>query len=139
MLLQGKIRQYKTIVEALQPGKGKSRKQLMLRLEAEGFLISPRTYDRLMEDLRFEFGIAIHYDPTKNHYLIANESLPALDAFLQFCKAGEVAEFNESLDDAPDAVNKDPYGEGWIIKLEIADGADQSELLSAEDYQATLG
>ena len=69
----------------------------MLRLEAEGFLISPRTYDRLMEDLRFEFGISIHYDPTKNQYLIAPESLPAIDAFLQFCKAGEVAEFIQSL------------------------------------------
>ncbi len=117
MLLQGKIRQYKTIVEALQPGKGKSRKQLMLRLEAEGFLISPRTYDRLMEDLRFEFGISIHYDPTKNQYLIAPESLPAIDAFLQFCKAGEVAEFIQSLLISPsETLNHISFGNGSELR-----------------------
>ena len=53
--------------------------------------------------------------------------------------SGKVTEFNAALEDAPELLNSDPYGEGWIIKLEIADGADQSELLSAEDYQATLG
>lgn len=53
--------------------------------------------------------------------------------------SGKVTEFNAALEDAPELLNSDPYGEGWIINLEIADGADQSELLSAEDYQATLG
>ena len=53
--------------------------------------------------------------------------------------SGKVTEFNAALEDAPELLNSDPYGEGWIIKLEIADGADQSELLSAEDYQGTLG
>ncbi len=53
--------------------------------------------------------------------------------------SGKVTEFNSALEDAPELLNSDPYGDGWIIKLEIADGADQSELLSAEDYQATLG
>ncbi|MFB9121142.1 glycine cleavage system protein GcvH [Bergeyella porcorum] len=52
---------------------------------------------------------------------------------------GKVIEFNEALEDQPELVNSDPYGEGWIIKLEIAADADQSELLSAEEYQATLG
>ncbi len=53
--------------------------------------------------------------------------------------AGKVVEFNAALEDQPELLNSDPYGEGWIIKLQIADEADQSELLSAEDYQATLG
>lgn len=53
--------------------------------------------------------------------------------------AGKVVEFNEALEDEPELVNSDPYGKGWIIKVEIAGDADQSELLSAEDYQATLG
>lgn len=53
--------------------------------------------------------------------------------------SGKVTEFNSDLEDQPELLNSDPYGKGWIIKLEIADGADQSELLSAEEYQATLG
>lgn len=53
--------------------------------------------------------------------------------------AGTVVEFNSALEDQPELLNSDPYGEGWIIRLQIADGVDQSELLSAEDYQATLG
>ena len=53
--------------------------------------------------------------------------------------AGKVIEFNEELEDQPELLNTDPYGKGWIIKVEVAADADQSELLSAEDYQATLG
>lgn len=53
--------------------------------------------------------------------------------------AGKVVEFNAALEDQPELLNSDPYGEGWIIRLQLEEGADQSELLSAEDYQATLG
>ncbi|HAT3993339.1 glycine cleavage system protein GcvH [Elizabethkingia anophelis] len=53
--------------------------------------------------------------------------------------AGKVIEFNAELEDAPELVNQDPYGKGWIIKVEIATGADTSELLSAEDYQNIIG
>ncbi len=59
------------------------------------------------------------------------------DLFLPI--SGKVAEFNESLEDEPELLNSDPYGKGWIIKVEIADGADLSELLTAEDYQALIG
>lgn len=52
---------------------------------------------------------------------------------------GTVSEFNSDLEDQPELLNIDPYGKGWIIKLELAEGADQSELLSAEEYQASLG
>lgn len=52
---------------------------------------------------------------------------------------GKVIEFNEALEDEPELLNSDPYGKGWIIKLEIADGADDSTLLTAEAYQETLG
>lgn len=48
---------------------------------------------------------------------------------------GEVAEFNEALADEPELVNKDPYGEGWMIKIKIGDMAEVEDLLSAEDYQ----
>ncbi len=53
--------------------------------------------------------------------------------------SGKVIEFNSDLEDQPELLNSDPYGNGWIIKLEVADGADQSELLSAEEYQAIIG
>ncbi|HAY3508078.1 glycine cleavage system protein GcvH [Elizabethkingia anophelis] len=53
--------------------------------------------------------------------------------------AGKVIEFNAELEDAPELVNQDPYGKGWIIKVEIAADADTSELLSAEDYQNIIG
>lgn len=59
------------------------------------------------------------------------------DLFLPI--SGKVIEFNASLEDQPELLNSDPYGDGWIIKLEIAEGADHSELLSAEDYQAIIG
>lgn len=52
---------------------------------------------------------------------------------------GKVIEFNEALEDEPELVNTDPYGKGWIIKLEVTEGADQGELLSAQDYLEIIG
>ncbi|MBL4559734.1 MAG: glycine cleavage system protein H [Bacteroidales bacterium] len=51
---------------------------------------------------------------------------------------GEVLEFNERLEEAPDLINTDPYGEGWIVKVKITDTADLEELLSADQYKALL-
>ena len=52
---------------------------------------------------------------------------------------GTVSAFNTDLEGQPELLNTDPYGNGWIIKLELAEGANLSELLSAEEYQASLG
>ncbi|WP_321295296.1 glycine cleavage system protein GcvH [Marinifilum fragile] len=52
--------------------------------------------------------------------------------------AGEVLEFNEKLEDAPDLINSDPYGEGWIIKIKLDDATELEELLSAEAYKELL-
>ncbi|MGL6038987.1 MAG: glycine cleavage system protein GcvH [Soonwooa sp.] len=52
---------------------------------------------------------------------------------------GTVIEFNEKLEDEPELLNSDPYGDGWIIKLQLKEGTDLSSLLSAEDYQAIVG
>ena len=51
---------------------------------------------------------------------------------------GEVLEFNDALNDAPEAVNNDPYGEGWIIKISVKDAAELDNLLDAAAYQAIL-
>ena len=52
--------------------------------------------------------------------------------------SGEVIEFNEELESNPEAVNNDPYGAGWMIKINIADAAELDELLSAEEYAALV-
>ena len=52
--------------------------------------------------------------------------------------AGEVLEINENLEDAPDAVNKDPYGDGWMIKVKMSDESQLDELLSAEAYKELI-
>ena len=52
---------------------------------------------------------------------------------------GKVIEFNEELADAPEKVNKDPYGEGWIIKVEVTNAAEMDALLDAEAYKALIG
>ncbi len=53
--------------------------------------------------------------------------------------SGEVLEVNPAIEDAPDLVNKDPFGEGWMIKISIADTSELDELLSAEQYKELLG
>lgn len=53
--------------------------------------------------------------------------------------SGKVLEVNEDLDGQPELVNKDPYGGGWMIKLEIADLSEISKLLPAEEYKALIG
>ena len=52
--------------------------------------------------------------------------------------AGEVLEQNPALADQPDLVNKDPYGEGWLIKIKPTADADYSALLDAEGYKALI-
>lgn len=52
--------------------------------------------------------------------------------------AGEVLEQNEALEEQPELVNKDPYGEGWLIKIKPAADADFDSLLDAEAYRALI-
>ena len=59
------------------------------------------------------------------------------DLFLPL--SGEIIEFNENLEDEPEQVNTDPYGEGWMIKVKISDESEIDNLLSADAYKALLG
>ncbi|SMG33937.1 glycine cleavage system H protein [Marivirga sericea] len=52
---------------------------------------------------------------------------------------GTVLEFNESLEDAPESVNDDPYDKGWMIKLKLSDPSSVDKLLSAEEYKELIG
>jgi glycine cleavage system H protein len=49
--------------------------------------------------------------------------------------SGKILEFNEALEGEPELVNSDPYGKGWILKIEIEDGTAANGLLSSEEYQ----
>jgi glycine cleavage system H protein len=53
--------------------------------------------------------------------------------------AGKVIEFNKSLDTAPEKVNSDPYGDGWMVKIEIKDVAEVTALLNATQYKELIG
>lgn len=51
---------------------------------------------------------------------------------------GNVLEMNEALNDSPELVNKDPYGDGWMVKISITDSSELDQLLSAEQYAETI-
>jgi glycine cleavage system H protein len=53
--------------------------------------------------------------------------------------SGEIIEFNESLEDEPEKVNTDPYGDGWMVKVRLSDESQLDQLLSADDYKALIG
>ena len=59
------------------------------------------------------------------------------DLFLPM--AGEIIEFNDSLETNPEVVNSDPYGAGWMIKVKVSNAADFQELLDSEAYAVFIG
>lgn len=52
--------------------------------------------------------------------------------------SGEVIELNQQVTDSPEVVNKDPFGEGWLLKVKPADASEMDSLLSPEDYDALV-
>ena len=52
--------------------------------------------------------------------------------------SGEVTEANAGLADSPESVNDDPYGDGWLIKVRLSDPAQLGQLLSADEYEASI-
>ncbi len=59
------------------------------------------------------------------------------DLFLPL--SGEIVEFNEVLEDEPEKVNSDPYGEGWMVKIKLSEPSEVEDLMSADDYKALIG
>jgi glycine cleavage system H protein len=53
--------------------------------------------------------------------------------------AGKVIELNAAIEDKPELLNEAPYGEGWIIKVEMTDASQADALMSAEEYEALIG
>ena len=52
---------------------------------------------------------------------------------------GKITELNSKLDANPELVNQDPYGDGWMVKIEVTEASQVEELLSAEDYKKQVG
>ncbi len=52
--------------------------------------------------------------------------------------AGEIVEVNEDLEDSPELVNSDPYGDGWLFKIKMSDASELDELLDAEGYAESI-
>lgn len=52
--------------------------------------------------------------------------------------SGEIVAVNEALDDTPELVNQDPYGDGWLYRIKVADKSELEQLLSADDYAGQL-
>jgi len=52
--------------------------------------------------------------------------------------SGEVLEFNEKLEDTPELINSDPYGDGWIIKISLKDASEAEDLMSSSEYAAMI-
>ncbi|MCB0397086.1 MAG: glycine cleavage system protein GcvH [Flavobacteriales bacterium] len=53
--------------------------------------------------------------------------------------SGEVLEWNDSLEANPESINKDPYGDGWMVKISIGESSELEDLLSANEYKELIG
>jgi len=91
-----------------------------------------------------ELGDVIFLEfPDVGQDLIQNDPFGTIEAVktvadLNAPVAGNVLETNAELEDAPELVNQDPYGKGWMIKIEVEDDSGKAELLSAEEYEASF-
>ena len=87
-----------------------------------------------------ELGDIIYFElPEVGKTVIMNEPFGTIEAVKTVADlftplSGTILEVNESLNENPEKVNADPYGEGWIIKIEISNPSEQENLLTAENY-----
>ncbi|HLI61256.1 MAG TPA: glycine cleavage system protein GcvH [Solirubrobacteraceae bacterium] len=89
-------------------------------------------------------GEVVFFDPpkvgaqvTKDEPYTEVESVKAVSDVISPL-SGEIVAVNDELSDAPEKINEDPYGEGWLVRIRLSDPAEQEALLDAAAYQATL-
>ena len=89
-------------------------------------------------------GEVVFYDPpkvgttvTKDAPYTEVESVKAVSDVVGPL-SGEIIAVNDELSDAPERINEDPYGEGWLVRVRLADPAEQESLMDAAAYEATL-
>ena len=78
--------------------------------------------------------------PSVGAAVVAGESFGSVESVKAVSEiyapvSGEVVEVNAALGDHPEVVNKDPYGEGWLVKIKMADGSEPESLMSAAQYR----
>jgi len=99
----------------------------------------------ITEFAQHELGDIVYVDiPSVGKKLAANEIFGSVEAVktvsdLYLPVSGTIKEVNGDLEGTPENVNKDPYGSGWMIKMEIADPAEVEGLLSAAAYKDLVG
>ncbi len=89
-------------------------------------------------------GEVVFFDPpavgtnvTKDESYAEVESVKAVSDVVAPL-AGEIVEVNEALNDGPEAINADPYGDGWMVKVRLSDPSEVRSLLDADAYKALL-
>lgn len=90
-----------------------------------------------------ELGDIVYVDINEDGEVASEEVFGSVEAVktvsdLFMPITGEILGFNEALDDQPELVNTDPYGEGWMIKIKITDDATVADLLDADAYKAII-
>ena len=89
-------------------------------------------------------GELVHYEPPDEGSTISrNESYGEVESVkavsdLVAPLSGEVLEVNQAVVDAPETVNEDPYGDGWLIRIRITNSAETSDLLDVQAYRKVL-
>jgi glycine cleavage system H protein len=89
-------------------------------------------------------GEVVFFDPpevgatvTKDESYAEVESVKAVSDVVAPI-SGEIVEVNAALSDAPEKINDDPYGEGWLVKVRMSDPSERDSLMDAAKYEATL-
>lgn len=91
-----------------------------------------------------ELGEVVFVDlPEVGHLVNAHDELGSIESVKAVAEvyspvAGEVVEINEALRDDPQAINDDPHGEGWLVRIRYSSSSDFDDLMSAEDYENFL-
>ncbi|PKL86789.1 MAG: glycine cleavage system protein H [Ignavibacteriae bacterium HGW-Ignavibacteriae-1] len=92
-----------------------------------------------------ELGDIVYIDiPEPDATVNAGDSFGTIEAVKTVAEmyapvSGKLVEVNSALNDAPETVNADPYGEGWIVKIELSNLAELDKLMDAAAYKAKLG
>jgi glycine cleavage system H protein len=91
-----------------------------------------------------QLGEVVFFDPpevgatvTKDEPYAEVESVKAVSDVIAPV-SGEIVEVNDALSSGPEAINDDPYGEGWLVRVRLADPSQIDELMDADAYQASL-
>jgi glycine cleavage system H protein len=91
-----------------------------------------------------QLGEVVYFEPpqvgttvTKDQPYAEIESVKAVTDVIAPL-SGEIVEVNEALSDAPETVNEDPYGEGWMVKIRLSDASEADDLMDAASYEGSL-